>query len=78
MLLSRGTEACPCGSEEKFCDINLTVYNDQAMVGIPESRSSITSRSIVFSFCGGVRIVSRPAVKGRPLPCTQRPERQGA
>jgi hypothetical protein len=77
MLVSCGTEAWPDGSEEKFSGINLTVYNDQATVGRPESRSSITSRSIVFSFCRGGRIVSRPAVNGRPLPCTQRPERQG-
>jgi hypothetical protein len=32
MLLSSGTEARPCGSEEKYFDINLTVYNDHVMV----------------------------------------------
>jgi len=32
ILLSHDTETRQCGSEEKFWDINLTLYNDHAMV----------------------------------------------
>jgi len=65
MLLSRDTEARPCGSEEKFCDINLTAYNDHTMAGRPENRSSITSSSSTM-FSRSVRTIFRPAVNGRP------------
>jgi hypothetical protein len=78
MLLSRDTEARPCGSEEKFCDINLTLYNDQTTVEDRRIGFRLPAAAQCFFFRRSVRTVSRPAVNGLTLPCKQRPESQGA